>query len=125
MFISPARSKLNSSTFEYTAASITVTFQPSVDIVLLSENIAACLSGGGFNSIPEAKYSLTANTVVPLKSSVCSLLEAARIGLKGSCPWLGHAKTGLCLEVQQDCAEHAEGIDLDALSRAISGSSVT
>ena len=33
MFISPARIKLNSSTFEYREASITVTLQPRVDIV--------------------------------------------------------------------------------------------
>lgn len=64
--------------------------------VLLSENIAACLSGRDFNSIPEAEYSLMANIAVLLKSSVCSLLKGARRGLRGSRPWLGHAKTHLC-----------------------------
>lgn len=49
MFISPARSKLNSSTFEYTAE----TLKPSVDVVynLAVKNIAACLTEGDFNSI--------------------------------------------------------------------------
>lgn len=94
-------------------------------IILLSENIAACLSEGDFNSIHKAEYSLMGNIVGPLKSSVCSLLKATRRGLQGFCPWLGDAKTELCLAVQQDWGEQAEVIDLNGVSRAVRDSSVT
>lgn len=66
-------------------------------LFLLSENIAACLSGGDHNSIPEAEYSLMANIALPLKISVSSLLEVCIRGLRGSCPWLSHANTDFCL----------------------------
>lgn len=66
-----------------------------------------------------------ASIAVPLKSSVCSLLEAARRNLRGSQAWLGYAKSAFYLAVQQHRVEQAEGIGVDAVSRAISGPSVT
>lgn len=79
MFISPARSKLNSCTFEYTAASITVTFQPKVDIVYSHADRKYCCMPirRRLHSIPEAEYSLKVPVAVPLKSSVSILPRAA------------------------------------------------